>query len=149
FIGDDAFLTGIRDYLTRHSFGNGTLADFLRAMEVASGRELDAWSRGWLETAGVDEIEVARMAGTISRTAPAEYPADRPHVLDIATYEGGVQTSRVDLTLEGPEAPVPDLDVEAPLVLPNAGDRTWATPVLDGRSLDALRGQLPLMSDAQ
>ncbi|WP_338750377.1 aminopeptidase N [Janibacter alittae] len=149
FIGDDAFLTGIRDYLTAHSFGNGTLADFLRAMEEASGRELDGWSRAWLETAGVDAVEVARMAGTVSRTAPGAYPADRPHVFDIATYDGGVETSRVDLTLEGSQAPVPGVDLEAPLVLPNAGDRTWATPVLDEQSLDSLRGQLPLLSDAQ
>src|SRR5699024_6645228 len=42
-----------------------------------------------------------------------------------------------------------DVDMEAPLILPNAGDRTWATPVLDDRSLDSLRGQLPLLSDAQ
>ncbi len=149
FIGDDAFLTGIRAYLSAHSFGNGTLADFLRAMEEASGRELDTWSRGWLETAGVDAIEVARVAGTITRTAPEQYPADRPHVLDIATYEGGVETSRVDLTLESGEAPLDGLDLEAPLVLPNAGDRTWATPLLDPQSLDALRGQLPMLSDAQ
>ncbi|MDN5718042.1 MAG: M1 family aminopeptidase, partial [Janibacter sp.] len=29
FIGDEAFLAGIRQYLGDHSFGNGTLADFL------------------------------------------------------------------------------------------------------------------------
>ena len=148
FIGDDAFLEGIRQYLTDHSFGNGTLADFLRAMEAASGRELDTWSRGWLETAGVDTIEVDR-SGTITRSAPEEYPADRPHVFDVATYDGGEETSRVDLTLESAQAPVPGIDLEAPLVLPNAGDRTWATPLLDEQSLDALRGQLPLLADAQ
>src|SRR5699024_10126915 len=37
----------------------------------------------------------------------------------------------------------------APLVVPNAGDLTWATPLFDAQSLDALRGQLPLMADAQ
>ena len=149
FIGDDAFLTGIRAFLTEHSFGNAELADFLRAMEKSSGRELSTWSRGWLETAGVDTIEVDRATGSIIRTAPAEYPADRPHVLDIATYEGGTQTSRVDLTLEAEMTTVEDVDLEAPLVLPNAGDRTWATPLLDAQSLDALRGQLPVLTDAQ
>ena len=149
FIGDDAFLTGIRDYLTAHSFGNGTLADFLGAMERASGEDLAEWSRGWLETAGVDALEVDRASGTISRQAPESHPADRPHALDIATYDGGNETSRIALTLQGDRAPVTGLDLAAPLVLPNAGDLTWATPLLDAQSLDALRGQLPLLADDQ
>ncbi|MGO4244336.1 M1 family metallopeptidase, partial [Janibacter sp. RAF20_2_2] len=48
FIGDEAFLEGIRQYLGDHSFGNGTLADFLGAMEAASGQPLADWSRAWL-----------------------------------------------------------------------------------------------------
>lgn len=149
FIGDEAFLAGIRDYLTEHSFGNGTLAGFIAAMERASERDLAAWSRAWLETAGVDRIEVDRVSGTVTRTAPEAYPADRPHALDIATYDGRNETSRVSLTLDSGSAPVADLDLAAPLVLPNAGDLTWATPLLDAQSLDALRGQLPLITDAQ
>ncbi|HIZ98227.1 MAG TPA: aminopeptidase N [Candidatus Janibacter merdipullorum] len=149
FIGDDAFLTGIREYLTAHSFANGTLADFLGAMERASGEDLAEWSRGWLETAGVDALEVDRASGTISRQAPESHPADRPHALDIATYDGGNETSHIALTLQGDRAPVTGLDLAAPLVLPNAGDLTWATPLLDAQSLDALRGQLPLLADDQ
>ena len=149
FIGDEAFLAGIRQYLTDHSFGNGTLADFLRAMERAGGRELATWSRGWLETAGVDILSVDRDAGTVGRRAPEAFPADRPHAFDIATYDGGRETSRAALTLDVDSAPVADLDLTAPLVVPNAGDLTWATPLFDAQSLDALRGQLPLMADAQ
>ncbi len=149
FIGDEAFLVGIRDYLAEHSFGNGTLAGFIDAMERASGRDLAAWSRGWLETAGVDTIAVDRVTGTITRDAPEAHPADRPHALDIATYDGGNETSRSAVTLDAGSAPVAGLDLAAPLVLPNAGDLTWATPVLDAQSLDALRGQLPLITDAQ
>ncbi len=149
FIGDEAFLAGIRDYLTEHSYGNGTLAGFLGAMERASGRELATWSRGWLETSGVDTIAVDRASGTVTRRAPEAFPAERPHAFDIATFDGGNETSRSALTLQADDAPVPDLDLAAPLVLPNAGDLTWATPILDGQSLDALRGQLPLLTDAQ
>ncbi|WP_435202496.1 aminopeptidase N [Janibacter sp. GS2] len=149
FIGDDAFLAGIREYLAAHAFGNGTLADFLGAMERASGTDLAQWSRAWLETAGVDTIAVERGAGAVTRRAPEAYPAERPHAFDIATYDGGHETSRVALTLDTDTAPVPGLDRQAPLVLPNAGDLTWATPLLDAQSLDALRGQLPLITDAQ
>ena len=148
FIGDEAFLAGIRQYLGDHSFGNGTLADFLGAMEAASGRSLHDWSRGWLETAGVDTIAVDR-AGAVTRTAPRAHPADRPHAFDIATYSGGQETSRVALTLDADRAPVAGLDLAAALVLPNAGDLTWATPLLDEDSLRALPVELPRLSDAQ
>ena len=148
FIGDEAFLEGIRQYLGDHSFGNGTLADFLGAMEAASGQPLADWSRAWLETAGVDRIEVGR-DGSVTRTAPPEHPADRPHAFDIATYTHGAETSRVQLTLDADRATVDGLDTGAELVLPNAGDLTWATPILDGTSLRSLVGQLPRMTDEQ
>ena len=148
FIGDEAFLEGIRQYLGDHSFGNGTLADFLGAMERSSGTQLSEWSRGWLLTAGVDTIAVDR-AGSVTREAPADHPADRPHAFDIATYTEGAQTSRQALTLDADSAPLTGLDLDAALVLPNAGDLTWATPLLDEASLAALPTELPLITDAQ
>ena len=39
-------------YFAAHSCGNATLADLLSALEEVSGRDLTAWSREWLETAG-------------------------------------------------------------------------------------------------
>src|SRR5699024_2888459 len=82
FIGDEDFLAGIHEYLTAHSYGNGTLADFLAAMERASGQELATWSRAWLETAGVDALALERETGTLVRTVPEGHPADRPHAMD-------------------------------------------------------------------
>ena len=117
-------------------------------MEAASGQPLADWSRAWLETAGVDRIEVGR-DGSVTRTAPPEHPADRPHAFDIATYTDGAETSRVQLTLDADRATVDGLDTGAELVLPNAGDLTWATPILDGTSLRSLVGQLPRMTDEQ
>ncbi len=147
FIGDDAFLAGIHDYLTAHSYGNGTLADFLAAMERASGRELATWSRAWLETAGVDALALERETGTLVRTVPECHPADRPHAMDVATYEGGAETSRVAVQVAGERTTVEGLDLGASLILPNAADLTWATPLLDETSLESLRAQLPRMTD--
>jgi aminopeptidase N len=39
WVGQDAFLAGCRDYFARHAWGNTTLADFLGALERASGRD--------------------------------------------------------------------------------------------------------------
>ncbi|MEX1908799.1 aminopeptidase N [Janibacter sp. Y6] len=149
YIGDDAFLAGIRDYLGAHAFGNGELADFLAAMERASGRSLADWAQAWLSTAGVDALAVDRATAQLVRTPPAEQPAQRPHALDVATWSGGSLTSRVELTATDDATPLPGLDTTAPLVVPNAADLTWATGLLDERSLAALTSELPAVTDAQ
>ena len=149
YIGDDAFLAGIREYLEAHAYGNGALADFLAAMERAGGRSLDDWSSAWLETAGADALSVDRSTGELVRQVPSEHPVERVHTLDIATYSGGAETSRAALTAEGGRTPVEGLDLDAPLVLPNAGDLSWATPLLDERSLGSLVAELPAMNDEQ
>ena len=74
-IGDEAFLAGVVEHLSSHRFGNGELAEFLEAMEGASGRSLEAWSAAWLETSGADRL--ALEDGVLTRTTPAAHPADR------------------------------------------------------------------------
>ena len=43
---------GRQDYFARHAYGSTELADLLACLERSSGRDLHAWSRVWLETAG-------------------------------------------------------------------------------------------------
>ena len=98
-IGDDAFVAGVVEHLRSHAFGNGDLAQFLAAMESASGRSLAAWSAAWLETAGADRLAVEE--GVLTRTPPAGHPADRPHTLDVAAFAGGREVARVDVVVAG------------------------------------------------
>jgi alanyl aminopeptidase len=42
FVGDDAFLAGVRAFLAAHADGNATTADLVVALDAASGRKLDA-----------------------------------------------------------------------------------------------------------
>lgn len=56
-VGDDAFRAGIRTYYQRHFNANATTADFRRAMEEASGRDLGWFFEQWLYGAG--NLEVA------------------------------------------------------------------------------------------
>ena len=58
FVGREAFLAGIRDYFGEHAYGNTALADLLRSLERASGRDLSDWSAQWLETAGVNTLRL-------------------------------------------------------------------------------------------
>src|SRR5205085_11338197 len=56
WVGADAFRTGLQGYFPDHEWGNAELADFLRALEEPSGRDLGAWSKEWLETTGVNTL---------------------------------------------------------------------------------------------
>ena len=150
-IGDDEFIAGVGAYLREHAYGNGTLDDFLGAMERASGRDLAGWSRAWLQTAGVDVLAADPATGTISRTAPEPYPADRPHTLDVAGFSGDDEAFRITATVTGERTEVEALRSapRADLVVPNAGDLTWATVALDRATLEALPEGLPRVRDAQ
>jgi aminopeptidase N len=147
-IGDEAFVDGVRAYLRDHSYGNGTLADFLGAIETASGRSLQEWAEGWLRTAGVDVLAVDD-GGLLQRTPPAEHPARRPHTLDVGRIDaaGGVETLRVTLTDDVTE--LPQARAQAVITLPNATDLTWATVELPAGQHDAVPEVMPHIADAR
>lgn len=56
-VGDDHFWTGIRDYYARYQNANASTDDFRRAMERASGLELQAFFDQWLTRGGVPRVE--------------------------------------------------------------------------------------------
>ena len=150
-IGDDAFVAGVTAYLREHSYGNGTLADFIGFMEQASGTDLQAWVGAWLLTAGADVLSVDRESGVVHRDVPEQFPADRPHTFDVAGFAGGAEVLRVPVTVTQDATEVDALrgvgdDV---LVIPNAGDLTWATVTLDDASVAALPQGLGSVPDPQ
>ncbi|USQ76964.1 aminopeptidase N [Ornithinimicrobium cryptoxanthini] len=151
-LGDEAFVAGITAYLTEHAYGNAALADFLGAMEAASGTDLTEWSKVWLTTAGVDTLAAA-MGGDglrVTRRAPEAVPAQRPHTLDVAGWSGGTQVLAADVVLDQDEVLVrADVAGSVGLLIPNAGDLTWAQVELDAASLTALPVELPRVSQAQ
>jgi aminopeptidase N len=158
YVGDDRFIAGVRAYLTDKSYGNGTLADFLAAIEAASGQDLDGWAKAWLLTADRDTLSVdlaeedGRVtAATLTRQAPHDHPADRPHALDVAGWTEGTETARVATTIASPQVSLDGLvGTAAPDVLvPNASDLTWARIVLSDKTIGALPGQLGQVGDAQ
>ncbi|MBB2894700.1 aminopeptidase N [Flexivirga oryzae] len=151
YLGEDTFLAGVRNYLRAHEFGNATLHDFLQSMSAASGLDLDDWSRGWLLTAGTDVL-AARVDGdtvTIERTTPADRPAQRPHVTDVAAFGGGIELGRADVRIDADRTRVHGLDLGASpkLLVPNATDRTWAIGALDEAAQRSIPDELPAISD--
>ncbi|MFL0460930.1 aminopeptidase N [Kytococcus sedentarius] len=164
WMGDEHFISGVRDHLTTHAYGNATLADFLGSMESASGRDVQGWAAAWLETAGLDRISVELTTrqdadgvpvietATVVRDQPqgaAGAPANRPHALTIAGWTDGDRAWEVGLELDADRVEVPELAGRPVprLVVPNAADTTWATAVLDAESLAALPAQLPQVDE--
>lgn len=49
-LGDTTFYRGLRYYLDQHAFGNATTQDFFSSMELATGANLQAFRREWVES---------------------------------------------------------------------------------------------------
>ena len=149
WVGIEQFFAGVSQYFQKYSWGNTQLSDLLAELEATSGRDLSAWSKKWLETAGVNTLEpvvVEDADGTISRfavtqTAPADYPTIRPHRLGIGFYslqDGAlVRTHRTEIDVDGDRTEVPELQgLRRPdLVLLNDEDLAYAKIRLDEKSL--------------
>jgi aminopeptidase N len=145
YVGEDAFLEGLRAYFRDHAWGNTSITDLTTAVGRASGQDLDEWERAWLDRAGTDTLVLS--GDTLTVTGP-EGEAPGPHRLDIGCYEdtgtGLRQVASVALHTDGPTTKVelPDCDLR----LVNDHDLTFAAARTDQRSLELMltrAGQLP------
>ncbi|MFD8146579.1 aminopeptidase N [Streptomyces sp. NPDC059708] len=155
YVGTDAFFKGVQAYFKAHAFGNTRLSDLLGALEETSGRDLTAWSKAWLETAGINvlrpEVEtdaegvvtsfgVRQEAPALPAGAKGE-PVLRPHRIAVGLYDldGGklVRTERIELDIDGELTAVPELVGRArpAVVLLNDDDLSYAKVRLDAVSL--------------
>ncbi|MCA0295440.1 MAG: aminopeptidase N [Actinobacteria bacterium] len=149
FVGQDAFLAGVRAYFAEHAWGNTQLSNLLAALTTSSGRDLSHFAAEWLQVAGVNTVwaEFATDdAGVFTRfavrqVAAAEWPTLRHHRLAIGLYdvvEGRLaRVHRVEVDIEGELTELPEL-VGLPrpdLILLNDDDLTYAKIRLDPRSL--------------
>jgi aminopeptidase N len=148
YLGDDVFLAGVREHITGNEYGNATLSDLLAKWTAAGAVGLDRWAEAWLRTPGLDTISATRTATGVrlTRTAPADYPAQRPHRFTVGAYDEAGQGSVVEVLLDADSVDV-ELDPDAALIVPDAGDDTWAKVRLDEQSLVRVGVVLPRLSD--
>jgi aminopeptidase N len=153
YVGRDNFLAGVRAFFAAHEWGNADLTDLLRALEKTSGRDLGAWSKEWLRTAGVNLLRPEFTVGTdgritsfavVQETAVHGDPLTRSHRLVISLFRAtdGVlgRVNRIEVDVTGDRTEFPELTgVERPdLVLLNDDDLTYAKIRLDPASLRCL-----------
>ncbi|WP_239118363.1 aminopeptidase N [Paractinoplanes ferrugineus] len=153
FVGDEAFLAGLNDHFAAHSYANATLADLLRALTKASGRDLAAWAEVWLRQPQVNTLRLTRSPASVQQSAPASFPTLRPHKIGIGLFDrapDGTMVRRTSLLVDvdAAETTPVDADLSADLVLLNDGDLTYAKIRLDETSAAAVPTVLPLISDS-
>ncbi|HSR83105.1 MAG TPA: aminopeptidase N [Streptosporangiaceae bacterium] len=166
YVGRDNFVAGVRDYFGRHAWGNATLSDLLSSLEQSSGRDLAAWSKSWLETAGVNTLrpsfevdgEGRFTSFAVLQEAPAEHPELRPHRIAIGLYDFAdegqngaklARRSRLELDITGAVTDVPDLlgELRPALALVNDDDLTYAKVRLDEHSLETVVTSISEIAD--
>ena len=165
WVGQERFQEGLKLYCKRYEFGNASLDDFLAAVEEGSGRDLHAWSKEWLETAGVNTLrpsfEVREeddrtvfSSFYVMQEAPPEWPTLRSHRLAIGLYDatdqGLIRRRRVELDVIGERTEVPELagEVVPDLTLLNDDDLTYAKIRLDEDSLRTVVGNLAELNES-
>ncbi|MEN9749681.1 MAG: hypothetical protein RL149_759 [Actinomycetota bacterium] len=162
FVGQEKFMAGVSAYFKKHAYQNTELVDLLRELEAQSGRDLQSWSKNWLETAGVNtlrpEFEVdgdgkfTKFA--VLQTAIAEHPTIRPHRMVIGFYnlegEKLKRVHRLELDVDGDRTEVDALVglAQPDLVLLNDEDLAYAKIRLDERSLQTAIDHLSKFDDS-
>ncbi|MFF8943146.1 aminopeptidase N [Streptomyces sp. NPDC014864] len=162
YAGQDAFLEGARRYFKRHAYGNTRLGDLLEVLEETSGRDMGAWARAWLQTAGVNSLTPQVLLGpdgriqelAVLQEAAEAHPELRPHRVAVGLYrrgDGGAleRYARAEVDVEGPRTVVAELaGADAPeLVLVNDDDLTYCKIRFDDTSLATLREHLGELTD--
>ncbi|WP_340561503.1 aminopeptidase N [Streptomyces sp. GSL17-111] len=162
YVGTDAFFRGVQTYFKRHEWGNTRLSDLLGALEETSGRDLTAWSKAWLQTAGINvlrpeinvdadgtilDFAVRQEAPALPEGAVGE-PTLRPHRIAVGLYEledgALVRNERIELDVDGDVTEVPELAGRArpAVILLNDDDLSYAKVRLDAQSLATVTAHL-------
>ena len=83
YVGEDAFVEGLRAYFRDNAWGNTRLDDLMGAVGTAAGRDLTDWTSAWLDRAGTDTIRLG--TGALTVESPDSLPP-RPHHLAIRSF---------------------------------------------------------------
>jgi aminopeptidase N len=162
YVGREAFLEGARRYFKKHAYGNTQLGDLLSVLTETSGRDMAAWSRSWLQTAGVNSLTPVATYDAADRItelavlqeAAESHPELRPHRVAVGLYRRAadgdlVRYARAEVDVAGPRTVVGELaGAERPeLILVNDDDLTYCKVRFDEVSLATLRSHLGDMTD--
>ncbi len=161
YLGEDKFRDGVSHYLKTHREGNTQLSDFIGALGEKSALNLDAWSKEWLYTPGLNTLQVSfscegdKIASFSLQQGHGEHDNSlRTQKTRIALYNqrGGKlnKTLTQDVIFSGSSTKVTSLvGARCPdLVYPNDEDFAYIKVRLDTQSLNTLKTQINQVEDA-
>ncbi len=136
-LGEDAFRSGVRDYLADFRFGNAAWTDLIERLDERTAIDLAGWSRAWVEESGRPRIETERAgAGVALLQSDPAGGRDLDWAQRIEVLAGSVGDYRsMPVELQGVRT---ELDasgaVRAEFVLPNGRGLAYGDVVLDAAS---------------
>lgn len=160
YVGRENFMKALNSYFAAHEWDNATLADLLGELERTSGRDLGAWSKVWLEEAGVTRLGVETKVAedgslaslTVVQSLPQAGTSPRPHRIKIGGYarvgEGLERVWEIETDIAGLRTEVAEAKGKmAPaFILVNDDDLTYATQRFDDASLQTVLDNVQLIA---
>lgn len=160
YVGEDAFVRGVRAFLAHHAFANARWEDLISELEQAGGIALRDWAHAWVTRAGLPRIDVASTPdgeGRIASLSLVQTPL--PDVLHAAAdtwpqrievLVSGETPHRFDVHMSDAHTLVPEAaGLPAPrFVFANAGDWGYGLFMLDAPSRDVLLAHIGEVDDA-
>ena len=162
WVGEEQFLQGLRAYFRDHAFGNTDLNHLMDALEAASGRDLESWTKEWLQTSGVNTLSARFETDgddtftslVVEQSADPDFPTLRRHRIGIGLYDHVgtrlVLRESLETDVSGAETEIPELvgHKRPDLLLLNDRDLTYAKIRLDRQSLETVTRHIHLIDDS-
>ena len=146
YLGAEVFRSGLRSYIQRHAWGNAALGDLLAAWTDSGAASLEPWAKAWLQTAGLDTIDVTAPPVQVVRAAGPE-EAGRRHALSVGGVDArGGLTTLTELTLAAEPVPL-SVPPDSALLVPDGTDATWAKIRFGPDGWTRLASVLPMVTD--
>lgn len=104
-LGEDAFRTGIREYMNTHAYGNTKTEDLWESLESASGKDVKAIMSSWTEQMGYPLLKV-RKDGNTFRVGQSwflgngDIPDDRRWQVPMSYIDGTGKVTALNLLVE-------------------------------------------------
>lgn len=161
FVGPENFQKGVRSYFKKHQWKNASLGDFIHEIANASGKELESWSTGWLQSAGLNKAtpywqcdNEGRVSDFFIFQEPTVLNKFLPHRTRIGffgrTESGTFELSEViDTTLSGPKTEIKEAaGLRCPsFVYINLESHDYILVSLDANSLEVIKQDLNKIKD--
>jgi len=159
-LGPDVFQKGVQNYLTKHSYKNAELDDFIGSLAQAAGRSLDGWKEQWLYHAGVNSISAKYQCKDgkitqllLAQSAKEKYPTLREQKVQIGLFKLDdnqfLLSNAIPVIYSGKETNIEQaIGMSCPdLLYPNYQDWGFVKVNLDQRSFNTAKKYLANVSD--